>query len=89
MAQIGFIIKKAQFFDTFKNHLNLRQHKAITRMLQEGIHGFKGGLSAHNYMTITQASTSTATRDLQDLVEKKILTQTGARKSTRYWLSLD
>lgn len=83
-----FIIKQAKFFDQFKDQLNERQVKAIQRMFDEGSQGFKGGLSAKNYMTITQASPSTATRDLQDLVEKKILKQTGSLKATRYWLEI-
>ena len=57
-------------------------------MMREGVKGFEGGLSAKNYIVIANASASMATRDLQDLVEKKILTQTGMRKSTRYWLSI-
>lgn len=86
--QMDFIIRKTKFFDKFKNQMNTRQHKVLVRMMREGINGFKGGLSAKNYMTITQTSASTATRDLQDLVEKKIFLQTGTRKSTRYWLNL-
>lgn len=86
--QMEFIIKKAQFFDQFKDQMNERQHKVITRMLREGIKGFEGGLSAKNYIVIANASASTATRDLQDLVGKKILIQTGMRKSTRYGLSI-
>ena len=35
---------------------------------------------------ITGASRATATRDLQDLVEKEALTRTGALKGTRYHL---
>lgn len=86
--QMEFIIKKTKFFDEFKDQMNNRQHKAIARMLAEGIKGFEGGLSAKNYMTITQTSASTATRDLQDLVEKKILTQKGILKGARYWLTI-
>ena len=84
--QIEFIIKKAKFFDKFKDQINERQHKVITRMLREGVNGFEGGLSAKNYIVIANTSASTATRDLQDLVDKKILIQTGVRKSTRYHL---
>lgn len=86
--QMDFIIKKTKFFDRFKDQINNRQHKVITRMMSEGIKGFEGGLSAKNYMAITQTSASTATRDLQELVEKKILIQTGAFKGTRYWLHM-
>jgi Fic family protein len=57
-------------------------------MFREGIDGFKGGLSAENYISITGASRATATRDLQDLVAKGALTRTGERRHTRYHLKL-
>jgi Fic family protein len=57
-------------------------------MCREGIDGFKGGLSAENYISISKASRATATRDLQDLVEKGALTRTGALRHTRYHLNL-
>jgi Fic family protein len=69
--------------------LNERQAKAIARMFREGPGGFKGGLSADNYLKITGTSRATATRDLQDLVEKGALSRTGDRRHTRYWLNLD
>jgi Fic family protein len=68
--------------------LNERQAKAIARMLQEGIAGFKGGLSAQNYISITGASRATATRDLQDMVDKQALNKTGELRYTRYHLNL-
>ena len=49
-------------------------------MFKEGVEGFKGGLSAENYISITKTSRSTATRDLHDLVKKGILLKTGERK---------
>ena len=58
-------------------------------MFREGIDGFKGGLSADNYINITGTSRATATRDLQDLVEKGAFIRTGERKHTRYWLNID
>jgi len=88
LNQMEFLIKKAKFFDQFKDQMNPRQTKVVARMLKEGCHGFKGELSAENYIRIAQTSASTATRDLQDLIEKGILTRTGALKSTRYSLSL-
>lgn len=86
--QMDFIIKKTKFFDKVKDQVNSRQHKVIARMMREGMKGFEGGLSAKKYMSITQASASTTTRDLQDLVEKKILTQTGSLKGARYQLHM-
>jgi Fic family protein len=57
-------------------------------MFREGPGGFQGGLSADNYLKITGTSRATATRDLQDLVEKGALSRTGDRRHTRYWLKL-
>jgi len=53
-------------------------------MQREGAEGFKGGLSAGNYVTITGASPATATRDLADLMEKHALVRTGERRHARY-----
>ena len=86
---IDFVIKKAHFFGKFRSHLNKRQEKVILRMFQEGPKGFKGGLSAENYITISETSRATATRDLQDLFQKGALTKTGELKSTRYYLRLN
>ena len=58
-------------------------------MFREGPDGFKGGLSAENYISITGTSRATATRDLQDLVEIDALTRTGERRYTRYSLKLE
>jgi len=89
MKIIEFLIEKAKFFDRFSNQINNRQTKAIKRIFNAGHQGFKGGLSAENYIRIVKTSASTATRDLKDLVDKGILLKTGALKSTRYWLVLD
>ncbi|CDZ62119.1 Fic family protein [Neorhizobium galegae] len=88
MQRVAFHITKAHFFDHFGTRLNERQQKAMARMFREGIDGFKGGLSAENYISITKASRATATRDLQDLVEMGALTRTGERRYTRYHLQL-
>jgi len=68
--------------------LNERQDKALARMFREGIEGFKGGLSAENYISITGAPRATATRDLQDLVAMGALTRTGELRHTRYRLNI-
>lgn len=87
--KIAFIIQKTKFYDHFRDRLNPRQHTVIARIFREGSAGFKGGLSAENYITIASTSRATATRDLQDLVEKKALHRTGTGKGTRYWLKLE
>lgn len=86
---IDFVIKKARFFDRFTALVNERQLKVIQRVFDEGHQGFKGGLSAHNYAAIAKTSASTATRDLKDLLDKKIVNKKGALKGTRYWLNIE
>lgn len=86
---IEFLIKKNKFYYRYSKELNTRQEKVIERIFREGLNGFKGGLSAENYISITGAPRATVTRDLQNLVSKNILLKTGERKSTRYYLNLD
>ena len=85
---VDFLIEKTKLYDKVRGTLNERQEKILARMFREGIEGFKGGLSAENYISIIGAARATATRDLHDLVEKGALTRTGERKSTRYWLNI-
>jgi Fic family protein len=87
-ARIEFLIDKTRLFDRLRGQLNARQEKALLRMLREGPEGFKGGLSAGNYMKITGASPATATRDLADLVEKSALERKGERRHARYFLAI-
>jgi Fic family protein len=88
LKKIDFIIQKTKMLDTFNGQLNVRQEKTLIRMFKEGVDGFKGGLSAANYISITGTTTATATRDLSDLVSKGALRRVGAQKSTRYFLCL-
>lgn len=85
---IEFLLAKIHLLDRLRGQMNARQEKVLLRMFAEGIDGFKGGLSAKNYMTITGAPSATTTRDLGDLVKKDALLRQGERKSTRYFLNL-
>lgn len=85
---LEFVIEKAKLYDRVKGQLNIRQAKVVERMFREGVDGFTGGLSAEKYLAITQTSRATATRDLQDLVQKQVLFSSGERKSTRYYLNI-
>ncbi len=89
IRRVDFYIAKAKFYERARDRLNERQAKVIARFFEEGIDGFQGGLSAENYITIAKTSRATATRDLQDLVEKGTLIRTGERRHTRYYLALD
>jgi len=86
--EIEFTLRKTKLFDRFKDELNERQLKVIKRMLDEGTKGFTGGMSTKNYISITQTSKATATRDLQDLVDKGVFIPSGAGRNTRYAINM-
>jgi Fic family protein len=88
VAQVEFVIAKAKLLDRLRGRINERQQRALLRMFREGPDGFKGGLSAGNYSTMTGASPATTTRDLVDLTDKGALIRTGERKHARYSLNL-
>jgi len=88
LAVTEFLINKAKLFDRLKGQINERQEKALARMFKEGPEGFKGGMSAGKYATITGASPATTTRDLVDLVEKGAIVRSGELRHARYHLNL-
>jgi Fic family protein len=85
---VDFIVEKGKLYNRIKGQLNQRQEKALGTMFQFGPDGFEFGLSAEKYISITGTSRATATRDLQDLVDKGVLTRSGELKSTRYHLNV-
>lgn len=87
--QINFILEKSKYFDRYEKDLNERQLKVIKRMMQAGVEGFEGGMSAKKYMAMTGVSKATATRDLQDLLAMGALRQLGEGRSIRYELSIN
>jgi Fic family protein len=87
-AHVEFLIEKTRMLDRLRGQLNPRQEKALLRMLREGPDGFRGGLSAGNYVTITGASPATATRDLTELVNKGVLLRAGELRHARYHLAI-
>lgn len=88
IKRVDFYLAKAKLYEKLRGRLNERQEKVRARMFREGINGFKGGLSAENYISIAKTSRATATRDLQDLVTKGALTKTGELRHTRYYLNV-
>lgn len=88
VALVEFLIDKTKLLDQLKGQLNARQEKTLLRMFREGPEGFRGGLSAGKYSSITGASPATTTRDLTDLVEKGALVREGERRYARYRLSV-
>ena len=87
-ARVDFLIDKTKLLDRLRGRLNQRQEKALIRVLREGPEGFRGGLSAGNYATITGASPATTTRDLANMVEKGAFLRSGERRHARYFLAI-
>ena len=86
LQTIRFLIEKTRLLDRLRGKLNIRQEKALLRMLAEGPDGFQGGLSAQNDRSITGATSATATRDLAELVTLGALNRTGENRYARYSL---
>lgn len=87
-AMVQFTLKKTYFFNRYKHQLNERQLKIVNKMLEKGIEGFEGGMTAKKYVSITGTSKATATRDLQYLNEIGALVGEGAGRSVQYQLNL-
>lgn len=84
--QVDFVLRKAKFFDAYKDVLSDRAVKVVRRMLDEGPGGFEGGMNARKYSSLTGVSKATATRDLQSMVEQGVFVPVGGGRSTRYEL---
>ena len=87
-AQVEFLVDKTHLLDGLRGQLNKRQQKVLLRVLDAGHEGFKGGLSAGNYVSIAKTSPATARRDLGSLVELGALHRTGDRRHARYHLTI-
>ncbi|MDQ6970799.1 MAG: Fic family protein [Mariprofundus sp.] len=85
---VKFIVQKSRLLERVGGQINERQETVLLRMFAEGLDGFKGGISASNYIRITGAPPTTTTNDLSKLVKLGALTKTGERKGSRYWLNL-
>jgi len=65
--------------------LNERQKKVINRILEAGPGNFTGGLTTRKYVGITGTSRVTAFREIDDMLNKKILRQLpGKGRSVHY-----
>jgi Fic family protein len=85
---IQFTIKKVKFFNKHDKSFNERQRKVVNRMLEEGIYGFMGGMNVKKYISITDTSKATATRDLQELAEMNVFVIRGVGRSTTYEINI-
>jgi Fic family protein len=89
IAIIDEPLVRAKFWNQHRNvELNVRQRKALNRMLAAGPGKFEGGMTPQKYITLTKAKYITANRDLVDLVDKRLLVREGAGRSTYYNLTI-
>jgi Fic family protein len=57
----------------------------VSRVFAEGRKGFEGGITTRKYEAITKCSNRTASRDLSDLVAKRIIIPLpGGGRTTRH-----
>jgi Fic family protein len=87
LQSVKFSFYKMAFFDRYSPELNERERKAINKMFAAGVAGFEGGMTAKKYSSITRASKTTATRDLQHLVQIHALVTQGKGRNVHYQLS--
>lgn len=78
------VLQKAEFWQRHQNTpLNERQIKVLNRVLDD----FKGNLTTTKWAKMTNSSQDTAARDIQDLINKGILTKHGEARATHYLLT--
>lgn len=84
---LASVMRKARFWESVAGQpLNDRQRKVLNRLLD----GFEGKLTNAKWAAITKASSDTALRDINDLVQRGILAKDPAGgRSTSYSLVLD
>jgi len=82
---LASVMRKARFWESVAGQpLNDRQRKVINRLLD----GFEGKLTNAKWAAITKASSDTALRDINDLVQRGVLVRDAAGgRSTSYSLA--
>ena len=81
---LGNVLRKAKFWETQSvQKLNARQQKMLTKLLDH----FEGKLTTSKWAKMAKCSHDTALRDIQDLLDRKILVKdTAGGRSTGYLL---
>lgn len=84
------VFSKSEFWRRHaQEKLTERQKKVINRLLDAGRDGFEGGLTTQKYLSMTHCSRATAFRELDQMLELRILNRTGQGRSVRYELNFD
>jgi Fic family protein len=81
---LGAVLKKARFWEKYAATIfNDRQRSVVNRLLN----GFEGKLTSSKWAKLAKCSHDTALRDIEDLVEKRVLKKDAAGgRSTSYSL---
>ena len=81
---LASVMRKAHLWETLADQpVNERQRKVLTRLLD----GFEGKLTNAKWAGLTKTSPDTALRDLNDLVDRGVLSRdSGGGRSTSYSL---
>jgi Fic family protein len=88
-AVVDTSLEKARFWAAHAGApLNARQRKAVNALLEQGPGGFEGGMSTRKYVSLASTSRPTASRELIELNALGVLKQSGAGRSTRYYINL-
>jgi Fic family protein len=85
-TRIDLVLQKSRFWQTHSlDGLNESQIKVLNRLLDAGEGGFEGRLNASKYKSIAGVSKATATRHLQELLDKQCIRKCeGGGRSTHY-----
>ena len=68
--------------------VNERQRKVLNKLLDAGKEGFEGGLATRKYISMTKASRTTAWREIEDMLQKKMIRALpGSGRSVVYEIS--
>jgi Fic family protein len=90
LGRVEAVKTRAKFWDRHKETgLNERQKKAIVKMLSVLPEKFEGGMRVQKYMSLTKTTRITASRDLNDLVEKGVMRRFGSGRGVYYELMLE
>ncbi len=89
--KLNFIVFKTKFWDKYTDkNLNARQIKVLNFILDIGIENFKGNLSKKKYISISNSSSTTASRDISELLEIGCIKQVEgtAGRNVRYEINI-
>ncbi len=80
---LSSVLKKAEFWQKYSDIIfNERQNKVLNRIMDD----FEGSLTTKKWAKMCNCSQDTATNDINDLIDKKILKKLGKARTTHYKL---